>query len=58
MHFIYAISICITHISKYKIIILSYEVISLVIGINPGLLARWRGLTFMFNSNSQGLPAK
>ena len=38
------ISICIVHLSRYKVLILHCEVVNLVIGIGQGLLARWRGL--------------
>ena len=40
------ISIYIVHLLRYKVLILSCEVISLVIGISQDLLVRWRGLTF------------
>ena len=40
------ISIYIVYLPRYKVLILPYEVISLVIGIGQGLLARWQGLTF------------
>ena len=44
------ISIYIVHLSRYKVLILPCEVVSLVIGIGQGLLARWRGLTFGMSS--------
>ena len=40
------ISIYIIYLLRYKVLILSYEVVSLVIGIGQGLLAGWRGLIF------------
>ena len=37
MHSVYTISIYIVYLSRYKVIILLYEVVSLVIGIGQGI---------------------
>ena len=38
--------------------LLPFEVVSLVIGISQGVLARWRESTFIFIGNGQGLLAR
>ena len=40
------IFIYIVHLSRYNVLILPGEILSLVISIGQGLLARWRELTF------------
>ena len=45
------ISIYIVHLSRYKVLILPCEVVSLVIGIGQGLLARWQKSTFGLSSD-------
>ena len=44
------ISIYIVYLSRYKVFIFSCEVISFVIGIGQGVLARWQRLTFGMSS--------
>ena len=36
----------------------SYDIISLIIGIGQGVLARWQEFIFMFIGNSYGLLAR
>ena len=40
MHSVYAIFIYIVYLPRYKVIILPYEVVNLVIDMGQGLLAR------------------